>query len=192
MPTLDKTFRMITLYIMSDVKSIRDIYSEIGVETYYLTMPYSNPHEKEVIKLLTENHQLLNLSNVLDLCCGDGLITTTLSNLGYNNIIGCDPFLFESYKNKTGKLCFQKSFLDIAKYGIPFLRTQKYSCIICSFGLHLCEPSLLPILLHWVSCATHQLVVIAPSKHPIIDKPKIDKFCFNNKNKRTHMRIYSL
>jgi 2-polyprenyl-3-methyl-5-hydroxy-6-metoxy-1,4-benzoquinol methylase len=78
--------------------SVRSIYTNIGIDTFYSSgQPYTNPHAREVRKLLFNNHLVLPLSNVLDLACGPGLVTKTLTELGYSNIIGIDPFLNHEY-----------------------------------------------------------------------------------------------
>lgn len=169
-------------------QSLRSTYSELGVEQYYSSnLPYSNPHAKEVIKLLTDNHHLYNLDNVLDLSCGDGLVTKTLISLGYNQITGCDPYLHDRYIAETSKTCLKMSFLDIVKHGLQ----ERYSTIISSFALHLCEKSLLPALIYRLGEVTNTLIVISPSKHPIINLPKEEMFVYTKRNKRVHMRSYS-
>lgn len=169
--------------------SIRSKYEKYGVENYYKsTQDYVNEHEHYVKQLIIGNHKTLPLSSVLDLSAGTGLVTTTLQSLGYYNIEGTDPFLYKQYTEKTGCVCYPYDFKCVVQNGIG----KTYSCIICSFALHLCEKSLLPGLLYRLSECTDTLVVISPSKFPVIKKPAIEKFCLTPAGKRVHYREYSI
>jgi len=177
---------------MADIcrMSIREIYKSIGVEAFYSGgMRYENPHAREVETLIRNNHITLPLENVLDLACGTGLVTSSLKTLGYQEVIGLDPFLSEEYTAQTGRTCYRMSFKDIINYGLP---EQKFSCIICSFALHLCKYSMLPNLLWRLSERSNALVVISPSKFPIIGKPVVENFCLTARNKRVQFRAYNL
>jgi hypothetical protein len=81
------------------------------------------------------------------------------------------------------------SFKDIVNKGLP---SYNFSCIICSFALHLCQPSMLPDLLWRLSEKSNFLVIISPSKFPLIGKPKVENHCFTANNKRIHFRKYQL
>jgi trans-aconitate methyltransferase len=130
----------------------------------------------------------LPLENVLDLACGDGLVTRTLQSLGYQRIEGIDPYLSHLYTAATGCRCLNMSFKDI----IQKTSDLKYSCIICSFGLHLCDKSMLPSLLWRLSEMSSKLVVVSPSKFPVIGKPEVERFALTPDKKRVHYREYNL
>ena len=78
--------------------------------------------------------------NILDLCCGSGEITLSLPNY---NVIGLDPYTNKSYYNRTRKNSLNLTFQDIANGKLE----NNFDCIICSYALHLCDKSLLPLLL---------------------------------------------
>jgi SAM-dependent methyltransferase len=169
--------------------SIRNIYSSIGVEAFYSNgAEYYNPHSPEIIELLSRHSSLLPLERVLDLACGPGLVTTTLQRLGYTEIKGLDPFLNVEYSVKTGRPAYRMSFKDIVQRGLP----ENFSCIICSFALHLCPISMLPDLLWRLSEISNTLVIISPSKFPLIGKPRVEKFCLTRSHKRVQFRVYDL
>jgi hypothetical protein len=169
--------------------SIREIYCKIGVDNFYSSgMAYTNPHAKEIETLIKNNHSLLPLDNVLDLSCGTGLATNILQSIGYHNIIGADPYLHNEYTTITKQPCYNMSFKDIIINGLQ----HSFSCIICSFALHLCKTSMLHNLLWRLSTASNCLVVISPSKFPIIGKPKVERFCYTTNKKRVHFREYDL
>jgi hypothetical protein len=170
--------------------AIRNIYQEVGVSEYYSSDKYiyHNNHAYEISELIKDNHNIPDLNNVLDLSCGDGLVTKTLVSLGYEGIEGSDPYLYDRYRRETGKICHELSFTDIVKSGLA----NKYSSIICSFALHLCDKSMLPNLVWRLSQATNQLVIISPSKFPNIGNPTIEKFKYTKNNKRVHFRIYEI
>lgn len=168
---------------------IRNMYKQMGVSGFYTSnIPYVNPHTKEIQTLICENHLDFDLTSVLDLGCGDGLVTKTLINLGYDNITGADPFLFQRYTKETGKKCLDMSFVDVVKYGFQ----TKFSCIICSFALHLCEQSMLKSLMYRLSECTNTFVVISPTKFPFIGKPNVERFCLTPREKRVMLRVYNL
>lgn len=171
------------------MNSIREIYSKIGVDKFYSSvLNYKNPHAKSIEILLRNNHNILPLENVLDLACGTGLVTNILQSLGYLNITGLDPYLHEEYSTTTNCSCYNMSFKDIVINGL----SQYFSCIICSFALHLCEHSMLPSLLYRLSSISNTLVVISPSKFPIIKNPKVEKCCLTDNKKRVHFKVYNL
>lgn len=175
---------------ITNVKSIRLMYENFGVEEYYSTnLHYKNPHEPQVIELIKKYHLTLPLECVLDLSCGNGLITNTLQILGYKKIIGLDPFLDKEYTFRTGCLSYKMSFKDIVNNG---LTNEKFSCIICSFALHLCPKSMLPDLFWRLSEISNTLVVISPSKFPIIKNPLVEDFSLTSLKKRVHFRRYNL
>ena len=168
--------------------SIREAYERYGVESFYTSHDYTNPHENTIRSLLGSSHKSLPLKKVLDLSAGNGLVTETLAKLGYHNVSGTDPFMSSAYEDSTGKECLPLSFKDIVKDGLP----DKYSCVICSFALHLCEKSLLKSLLWRLSESTDTLVVISPTKFPVIGTPEVERFGFTPSNKRVHFRVYNL
>lgn len=165
---------------------IRDQYSELGIEGYYLEKgdTYQNPHASRVvahIDLLLERGYWL--TNVLDLCCGNGLVTRTLEERGYCRTVGCDPFLYRQYVWRTECPCLKYDFKDIAKGKL----SGKYNFIICSYGLHLCERSLLPFVFYQLARISAFLIVISPNKRP----ETIDYFsvCEQFSYRRTHTRV---
>jgi SAM-dependent methyltransferase len=171
--------------------SIRNIYNNVGVEAFYSGGKYENPHASEVEALLRNNIAILPLnssSNILDLACGTGLVTSTLITLGHSEVVGIDPFLNVEYTTRTGRPCYRMSFKNIVNDGLP----QEFSCIICSFALHLCKNSMLPDLLWRLSERSNTLVVISPSKFPLIGKTEVENFCLTANKKRVHFRLYNL
>lgn len=140
---------------------IRNEYEKFGVDNYYkdFSEEYENPHFETIKELL---NKISIEGSVLDLCCGSGEVTKILS---INNIVGCDPYMYEVYYKKTGKKSFKFNFKEIAEgalYGTYF------DTVICSFALHLCELSLLEKVLYQLSIITNELIVISPHKRPII------------------------
>lgn len=144
------------------MESIRKGYEELGVDNYYEEHKddYSNPHKIIIQKLLVyakNNWKLGN--NLLDLCCGSGEVSEIFLD---KNIIGLDLYTKELYELRTNKKCYQLSFKDIVINGLE----NKYDTIICSFALHLCEESMLPILLYRLSQSSNKLLILTPHKRP--------------------------
>lgn len=147
-------------------QAIRNIYVKEGVESYYLNHAdeYENPHESIIKELLSNYLQLNSLgSSVLDLCCGNGLVTKAIADK-VPNIIGCDPYMTEQYRQQTGRKCYEYDFLGLSQE--PNL--PKVDTVICSFALHLCPASLLPAILYNLSQISDKLIAISPNKRPHI------------------------
>lgn len=147
---------------------IREEYQKYGSSARFYkekASEYSNPHKKVIESLLDEYFLGEDKeSKILDLCCGDGLVTTHLKSKGFKNIFGIDPYFSEIYQQKTKEICYKKDFKDI----VVSNDIEKCDLIICSFALHLCEKSLLPQLLFKLSQIGKKLIIITPHKNPVI------------------------
>jgi len=55
------------------------------------------------------------------------------------------------------------SFEDVAAGA---LSGRKYSLVVCSFALHLCEPSRLPAVAYQLSLVAPALLILTPHKRP--------------------------
>jgi len=143
--------------------------SKNGVQTFYQNFgeSYRNPHEASIIKIIEAMLSVCrpDFSKVLDLACGSGEVTLALKALGYNHVEGIEPYTFKAYFERTGKHAEQYRFEEIEN-GV--LSDRRYTTIICSFALHLVQPSRLPTLLYQLSQIAPSLLVITPHKKPEI------------------------
>jgi hypothetical protein len=149
--------------------AIRTSYKEHGIKAFYQNFGdnYRNPHEGIIVKLL---HQIvleypINFNKVLDLAGGSGEVTLALRTLGYEQVEGIEPYTFNAYQQRTGKVAEKFTFEEIEQ-GI--LAAREYTIIICSFALHLVQPSRLPTLAYQLSRLTPLLLIITPNKKPIL------------------------
>ena len=153
--------------IEGPAESVRARYERHGAEAYYRehAADYVNPHEPEVAHALglAKSTWGLDLSRVLDLACGGGEATLALRELGAGHIDGCDPYLFDLYERRTGTPAERFSFADVAAGA---LAGRAYSLVVCSFALHLAEPSRLPALCYQLSLASQVMLVLTPHKRP--------------------------
>jgi len=151
--------------------SIREKYEEHGAAEYYRKFgdAYRNPHEPEIQDVISEALKTwpLDLSNVLDLAAGSGEVTRALAEHHDGKITGIDPFTAGAYAQRTGKPAEKFDFAQIAA-GV--LEGRRYSLIVCSFALHLCEPSRLPALAYRLAQISNNLLIITPHKRPHIDR----------------------
>lgn len=154
--------------------SFRDNYKN-GVEAYYRRFgdAYKNPHEAKVWGAIGGVLSHLRLDHVLDLACGSGEVTRALISVGVllRNIEAVDPYTkvaFFKGENLQVSRFRESSFEKIARDG---LEGARFSCIICSYALHLCKESVLPDLLYVLSQVSQQLLVISPHKRPRIVSP---------------------
>ena len=144
------------------MSSIREGYIELGVDNFYKlhSNDYQNPHKIIIQKLLLYAKENWNLGeNILDLCCGSGEVSEIFLD---RNIVGCDTYTYTLYENKTKNKCYNKTFQDIVSNGLE----NNYDTIVCSFALHLCPESMLPILLYQLSLKCNKLIILTPHKRP--------------------------
>lgn len=150
--------------------SIRGEYAQRGVEGFYAQAgdAYRNPHEASARFALAQAVKKwpLDLSHPLDLACGSGEMTLELRDLGAGEIEGVDPYSGQAYRERTGREALAFSFADIAAGA---LAGRRYSLIVCSYALHLVEPSRLPGLLAALGQISSALLILSPHKRPLID-----------------------
>ena len=154
---------------MTAPDSIRGEYERRGVRAFYeeYGADYRNPHEDRVRACIVTVVAAWrpDLSHVLDLAAGSGEATLALRELGAGRIDGIDPFTAEAYLRRTGSKAEPLTFEDVAEGA---LAGRRYSLIVCSFALHLCEPSRLPVLAQQLSLVGDSLLVLTPHKRPVI------------------------
>ena len=150
--------------------AIRNEYERVGVERFYAEHggDYRNPHEPQVATLIRDlvNAHSLDVSTVLDLAAGSGEATLALLAAGAKHVDAIDPFTAEAYTRRTGRPCEPLTFADLAAGAIA---NRRYSLIVCSFALHLCEPSRLPQLLWQLAEISPRLMILTPHKRPTIE-----------------------
>lgn len=162
--------------------AIRDHYRDKTVDGYYKSVTdYSNPHKCDIKKIISDIPYMYKQGSLLDLCCGNGLITECLID---RDIIGCDPYLYQQYVYMTNKFCLTYDFKDIVQGKL----TDKFNVIYCSFALHLCDKSMLHNLLYQLKRICNYLIVISPTDN-IADNINFDLICHTKEN-RTHCFIY--
>lgn len=150
-------------------KAIRHEYESRGVRGFYQDCGgnYRNPHEPQIERLLevVTRDWNLDVSNVLDLAAGSGEVTLALRGLGAGRVEGIDPFTYEAYYARTGQIVGRETFEQIAAGA---LADRCYSLIVCSFALHLVEPSRMPKLAHELADIGDRLLILTPHKRPQI------------------------
>jgi hypothetical protein len=153
------------------VDPIRPAYDELGSDEFYLRSgaTYRNPHESTVAALVEEvvGSWPIDVTDVLDLACGSGEVTLALLRCaGVRSIHGIDPYTGSAYTERTGSTAETLTFAAIASGA---LEGRAWSTVFCSFALHLCESSRLPVLCSRLAAIGGNLVVITPHKRPAID-----------------------
>lgn len=130
---------------------------------------YRNPHAPIIQRCLeiAASRWPLQVDHVLDLAAGAGEFTLALGRAVGRTIAidACDAFTMDAYAHQTGRRCEQMTFEQIVGGA---LRGRCYSLIGCSFAMHLCPTSQLPVLLLELSQVARQLIIISPHKRPII------------------------
>ena len=149
--------------------SVRGGYERHGAREYYRRFgaDYRNPHEPALRAALAAavGAWRPDLSHVLDLAAGSGEATLALRELGATRVDAIDPYTAEAYARRTGAAAERLSFEDVAAGA---LAGRTYSLVVCSFALHLCEPSRLPAVAQQLSLVAPALLVLTPHKRPLI------------------------
>jgi hypothetical protein len=149
--------------------SIRGEYERLGPEAFYRLHghAYRNPHEPVVAKALGRAVELWrpNLSRVLDLAAGSGEATLALRALGATDVHGVDPFTADAYERRTGTPAERLTFEAVAAGA---LAGRAYSLVVCSFAMHLVDPSRLPRLANQLALVAPRLWIVTPHKRPQI------------------------
>ncbi len=175
------------------MEAVRKLYEKYGVDKYYQRHhgDYQNPHLDLIRELLRQNASRLDYSNVLDLCCGNGEVSSLLMEMGYPEVAGCDPYTFREYMKATGKPCFKYSFDDLIRGRL----TGSYSSVICSFGMHLCpEEKLFPLVSNLFALTTN-IIIITPHKRPELEKLGLatlafEDYALTSKGKKVRLKSY--
>lgn len=153
----------------SKPRAIRQEYETLGVRGFYQAQggTYRNPHEPQVVRSLEAavREWNLDLKRVLDLAAGSGEATLALRALGAGAIEGIDPFTFDAYRQRTGQVAGRETFEQIAAGALV---GRDYTLIVCSFAMHLVEPSRLPQLAMQLSLIGDRLLILTPHKRPQI------------------------
>jgi hypothetical protein len=173
-------------------KDIRKNYELLGVDDFYKQIgnDYNNPHLpdiKECIIKIKEEYKDISLNNVLDLSSGLGEVSNILMELGFINIIGCDPYLYNEYKNKFNKECLNFDFVDIQQ---GKLNKYKFDTVICSYAMHLADKTILAEMLWNLSLISKNLIILSPNNNPIIKKEYGWNFLDAFKNGNCKCKIY--
>lgn len=149
--------------------SVRRRYEVHGAVGYYARFgaAYRNPHEAVVALALGDAVRRwgLDLSSVLDLAAGSGEATLALRQLGAKRVDGVDPYTGDAYARRTGQPAEALSFADVSA---GRLEGRRYTLVVCSFALHLCEPSRLPDLMYRLGQVSGAALIVSPHKRPAI------------------------
>ena len=160
------------------MEGIYNNYQKYGVDNYYknYSNTYKNPHEEKIVEIyLKYITQMINEKNkILDIACGEGLITKLINK--YNNnysVIGTDPYFTNSYCQ------YNYSFQDIALGKI----TNEYDIAICCYAYHLLERSWQHSFLNALSEIVDTFIILSPGKKIKFNhlKWKLVKECRENK-----------
>ena len=178
-----------------EAKSIRQQYVENGVAGYYSAhgASYRNPHFDQLRALVTQNQPRLDYNSVLDFCCGSGEISLIVKELGYKTALATDPFTAVIYQENTHQAALPYSFEDVIKGKLE----GQFSCIICSFAMHLCPAGQLFSLAWELFAHTTQLVILTPHKRPELEnfspfQLDFEDFVLTPRGKKVRLKCYSL
>lgn len=160
--------------MVTNAIGVRDNYAAHpdGAEGWYRDngSSYRNPHEDSIVDVLglaVSWWPTVFNAKVLDLCCGSGEVTLGLlaAGLPIERITACDPYTSEAFLLRVGRACEPHSFADIANGA---LGDRQFSGVVCSYALHLCEPSWLAPVCLALAAVSPALVIITPHKRPEI------------------------
>jgi hypothetical protein len=151
---------------MSNLK-IYNEYKKYGVDGYYkkYANTYFNPHENKINNILIDiiKNIYSNSLTILDIACGNGLVSKIINNyllnnkLENNNIIieGTDPYFNNKYCN------YNYSFEDIAN---GLISNKKYNIGFCCYAFHLLNKSWYYQFFNELANIVDEFIIITPSK----------------------------
>lgn len=130
-------------------------------QEYYKTHStnYYNPHSNGIKIILEDLVSEIN-NTVIDLGCGDGLVTKTLSKFVNQEFIGIDNSIpmINRYIKETGYLAYCKEFWE---------ELPKAKIAVASYSLHLASESrLASIGTRLLIAGIEKLIIISPIKRP--------------------------
>jgi len=175
----------------SGSKSMSENYKN-GVDYYYIKYGkfYRNPHYsiiKNCLCYIYHNFQL-NWGNVLDLACCSGEVTSILLEIEPNLMItSCDPYTYEAFHNKTGRIAKKWSFSDIQN-GLFSQINISFDVVVLSFAAHLITN--LFSTMYPLSMACEYMIIISPHKNPIIQDKMGWQLMHSMLIDRIHTRLY--
>lgn len=161
-------------------------YAKYGVANYYkqYAKEYYNPHADKISEIYSKylseyiTNELDNGKTILDIACGDGLITkiiliayckfqnnnTKFINKVKKQIKGCDPYFVNKYVDYT------YSFEDIS---IGLVSDEiKYSNAICCYAFHLLDSRWYYNFFNELAeIVEESFIIITPSKKIVINHP---------------------
>jgi hypothetical protein len=148
-------------------------YQKYGVEEYYqnYSKEYYNPHQNKIKIIFNKyiSHIITHNYRILDLSCGDGLISRIiqdLENSKENKLIieGSDPYFNNKYCH------YNFSFEDIAKGKLNNLN-YNFNLVICSYAFHLIKKEWIYDFLSNLALKTSYFIIITPSKKITFNHP---------------------
>lgn len=123
-------------------------------------------HKEEIIRHAVANWNV-DLGRVLDMGCGNGIVTKFLFKHGAVEVDSSDPSDYAEFKfrERFGRPCLRHSFEDIAAGTFP---AKRYTLVVCSYSLHFYKSSM-PAFLYRLRRLTSTLLVIGPGDKPTIE-----------------------
>lgn len=135
-------------------------YKKYGVDNFYKKFSniYKNPHEDKINNIYNKyvkNHIKKN-DKILDIACGDGLMSRLIINYNQNNNVdGLDPYFSNKY------IKYNMNFKDIVS---GKLNNMFYDVCICSYAFHLIPNEMVYDFLTQLSFISSKFIIISPSK----------------------------
>jgi SAM-dependent methyltransferase len=167
-------------------------YAANGVVGFYEQhgATYRNPHEDQIRAALRRAAGLwnLDLGHVLDLACGSGEATLELRALGATAVTAIDPYTQLAFAERTGSTAAPLTFADVASGA---LEGDRFSLVVCSYAMHLCEPSRLAGLCLALAQVAPAMLILSPHKRPVIKSGWGWSAAEQIIDQRVHARLYT-
>ena len=141
---------------------IHSEYKTYGVDNFYKNFSkiYKNPHEEKIDNIYKKyiKEEIKKNDKILDIACGDGLISRLILNYNENNNVdGLDPYFSNQYVK------YNMDFKDIVS-GKLLKEKLFYDVCICSYAFHLIPNEMVYDFLTQLSFISSKLIIISPSK----------------------------
>ena len=176
---MEKWRRFFQTYRIIEIKDDNDLLFQVG--TTVEGKPISKLQQSEIINSITMGLELNRKDNVLDLCCGNGIITNDISRV-VNKVIGIDGS--ESYITNARKLKNNHNIIyccdDVLNFKEYTIGENINKIIFYASLAYFSKDELITILSNLKNNKTEKIYIGS-----ILDKNKKYKF-FNTFKRRIH------
>ena len=141
-------------------------YRQYGVDGFYELSKdsYENPHSLYVEDCLRQ-WDFKTTDKILDVGCGNGLVTKLLQRVGLTKFHGIDKHMADRYRQETGKSCLEAGFENLWLHCGEL--DEDYDYAIFSYCYDLIPRGLRQSVLYFIGSKVKNIIIIRPTSKVI-------------------------